>query len=315
MDDALSSLLHDVRPQGALFDRSAINPPWALRFAEGTPLALLAMVSGSAWVTPDGAAPVRLGRGDVALLTGTEPYTVGDEPGTPPCAVVHGDGSCTTPDGRLMLSQLSMCGFGPPREDSSGVLLKSTFQVSGSVSQRVLSALPRIALIPAGPDGCPALDMISAEIAKDAPGQQVVLDRLLDLLLVMSLREWFERPEARPPGWYLAHADPVVGRALRLMHGDPAHAWTVASLAVGAGASRARFARRFSELMGQSPMAYLTDWRICLASDLLAQTDATVDAISRRVGYANAYALSVAFKRITGVRPGEHRTLARAEGR
>ncbi|MEU7898909.1 AraC family transcriptional regulator [Nonomuraea sp. NPDC049152] len=109
----------------------------------------------------------------------------------------------------------------------------------------------------------------------------------------------------------LSSHDPVIGRALRLIHDDPAHPWTVASLADKAGVSRSRFAQRFAELVGQPPMAYLTDWRICQAADLLARTDGTVDAVARQVGYSNAYALSVAFKRTLGVRPSEHRARSR----
>ncbi|SCK63367.1 AraC-type DNA-binding protein [Streptomyces sp. AmelKG-E11A] len=335
MDDALTTLLHDVRPRGALFDRSLLRPPWSLRFEEGTPLALLTMLSGRAWVTsvgpadgPGGAEPVPLDPGDVVIVVGSDPYVVADDPATAPLAVVHEGNRCTTPDGALLLDDLPMCGGDPDALDGlpmcagdtdppdpagasaarpHGVLLKGTYQVAGSVSARVLDALPRIARIPAVPEGRPALEMISREIRRDAPGQQVVLDRLLDLLLVSGLREWFELPEARAPSWYRGHADPVVGRALKLMHGEPARPWTVASLATAAGASRARFAQRFTELMGQPPMTYLTEWRICQAADLLAHTDDTVEAVSRQVGYANAYALSVAFKRTMGIRPTEHR--------
>ncbi|MFE7130003.1 AraC family transcriptional regulator [Streptomyces sp. NPDC057638] len=312
MDDALSSLLHDVRPRGALFDQTTLTAPWSLRIMEETPLALLAMVDGEAWVTPDGGEPVPLREGDVVIVNGPEPYTVSDSPGGEPLALVHGGGLCTAPDGRpVTAAELPMCGYG--RGEAEGaVLLKGTYQVRGSVSQRVLDSLPRIARVPAGPEGCPMLSLICQEVRRDAPGQQVMLDRLLDLLLVCTLREWFEQEEARAPSWYRAHGDPQVGRALRLIHGDPSRAWTVAELAAEVGASRARFAQRFSTLMGQPPMTYLTEWRICQAADLLARTDATVDAVSRKVGYANAYALSVAFKRTMGVRPSEHRAMARS---
>ncbi|MFI0470617.1 helix-turn-helix domain-containing protein [Saccharopolyspora sp. 5N102] len=190
-------------------------------------------------------------------------------------------------------------------------LLKGTYQVRGSVSQRVLTALPRVAVIPARPAGCPTLDLIIDEIRLDKPGRQAILDRLLDLHLVASLREWFDRPESGAPAWYRAHHDPPIGRALALIHESPERPWTVAQLAAEAGMSRAAFADRFRRLVGQPPMAYLAEWRICQAADLLARTDATVDAIARRVGYSNAYALSVAFKRSLGIRPSEHRaTLA-----
>ena len=137
----------------------------------------------------------------------------------------------------------------------------------------------------------------------DQPGQEAVLDRLLDLLLIAVLRAWFARPEAEAPGWYRAHADPVVGPALRLLHNAPEHPWTLAELAAACGASRAALARRFSELVGEPPMAFLTGWRIALAADLLLEPGATVGSVAPQVGYGSPYALSTAFKRVRGIEP------------
>lgn len=121
---------------------------------------------------------------------------------------------------------------------------------------------------------------------------------------------WFSCPEAEVPAWYRALADSVVGRVLRLVQGDPAHPWAVATLASKAGVSRAAPARRFSELVGEPPMTYLMDRRLALAADRLRETDDTLDAIARHVGYGSAFALSSAFKRVYGVSPQEHRTRA-----
>lgn len=157
---------------------------------------------------------------------------------------------------------------------------------------------------------CPLTPFLMDEMARDEPGQEVVLDRLLDLLVIAALRAWFSRPEAEAPAWYRALADPVVGRVLRLLQDDPAHPWTVASLATKAGVSRAALARRFTELVGEPPMTYLTGWRLALAADRLRDTDDTLEAIARQVGYGSAFALSSAFKRVYGVSPQEHRTRA-----
>lgn len=170
-----------------------------------------------------------------------------------------------------------------------------------------MNALPPALVVPERDARGPVMDMVMAEVTKDDPGQQVVLDRLLDLALITTLRAWFARPEAQAPGWYRAQSDPVVGTALRLLHDSPAHPWTVVSLAAKAGASRATLARRFTELVGEPPMSYLTSWRIASAADLLRDTDATVESIARQVGYANAFALSVAFKRLRGISPSRHR--------
>jgi AraC-like DNA-binding protein len=144
------------------------------------------------------------------------------------------------------------------------------------------------------------------------PGQEAVLDRLLDLLLIAVLRAWFARPDADAPGWYRAAGDPVVGYALRLMHHNPAHPWTVAELAHETSVSRAALARRFHELVGEPPMAFLTNWRIALAADLLLEPGATIGSVAHEVGYGSSFALSTAFKRLRGVSPQQHRRLAQA---
>jgi AraC-like DNA-binding protein len=142
---------------------------------------------------------------------------------------------------------------------------------------------------------------------KDEPGQEAVLDRLLDLLLVGVLRAWLAFHQAEAPGWYRAQGDPVVGRALRMLQNNPAQPWTVASLASEIGVSRAALARRFTDLVGEPPMAFLTAWRLALAADLLLEPDRTIGAVAQQVGYSSAFALSAAFKRLRGVSPKQHR--------
>ena len=139
-----------------------------------------------------------------------------------------------------------------------------------------------------------------------------MLDRLLDLLLIASLRTWFTRADAEAPGWYRAYGDPVVGRALRLLHDSPAEPWTLQKLAAAASVSRASLARRFNELVGEPPMTFLTNWRIAVAADLLLEPGATVGSVARQVGYRSPFALSAAFKRVRGISPQQHRAAALA---
>ncbi|MET9515272.1 AraC family transcriptional regulator [Streptomyces sp. NPDC002994] len=307
--DPLASLLYEVRSDGALFSRNIVAPPWSVRFADGTPLAVITMLRGAGWVVPGDAAPVALGRGDVAIVAGAEPFSIADDAGagTPPLYVVHPD-QCTTADGEDISDDvilgLRTCGNSP---DGSTVLLTGSYQVDGRVSERLLSGLPRVLVVRHDGKLGPILDLTDMEISREDPGQQAVLDRLLDLLLLSTLREWFTRPEADPPAWYRALGDPVAGRALRLIHDRPARPWTVTALAEETGVSRATFARRFSDLVGEPPMAYLTSWRLALAADLLVRTEATVESIARQVGYRSAFGLSVAFKRVYGIRPSQHR--------
>ncbi|MGH8879885.1 MAG: AraC family transcriptional regulator, partial [Stackebrandtia sp.] len=189
--------------------------------------------------------------------------------------------------------------------DGETVLAVGAYRAQGTRHRRLLAALPPVLVISEDAAGRAVLDELVSEVAHDRPGSQAVLDRLLDWGLVCTLRKWFSGPDSQPPAWYRAHSDPAVGRALRAMHSAPAANWTVASLATEARVSRAWFAKRFSELMGQSPLAYLTQWRMTLAEDMLDQPDATVASTAKRVGYANAFAFSAAFKRVRGVSPAQ----------
>lgn len=308
--DALAHLLHDVRANGALFGRTIMSTPWSVRFAEHTSLTLITMLRGQGWILPEHGAPVALGPEDVAIVAGAEPFSIADDPQTrtSPLYVVHGPHHCTTANGTEIGEKLTLgvrtCG---ESLDGPNVLLTGSYQVHGRIAERLLSVLPRVLVVPDEGALRPVKALTVAEIERDDPGQQAVLDRLLDLLLLSTLREWFARPEAHPPAWYRALGDPVVGRALRLLHEEPARPWTVAALADEAGVSRATFARRFTQMVGEPPMSYLTGWRLSLAVDLLQRTDATVEAVAQQVGYVSGFGLSVAFKRVYGTRPSEHR--------
>ncbi|GAA2307137.1 AraC family transcriptional regulator [Nonomuraea roseoviolacea subsp. roseoviolacea] len=300
--DHLAALLDGPRARGAFLLRSLLDPPWSLRVQDEAPLTLAALVRGMAWVVPDTGDPVRLSPGEVALLRGPHPYTVADDPGTPPQIVIHPGQRCTTLDGEAVYQSMELgvrtWGNDP---DGSTVLITGTYQMDGEISRRLLDALPLLLVQPGGP----VIGLLGAEIVRDDPGQEVVLDRLLDLLLISTLRSWLNDNDA--PAWYRAQSDPVVGRALRMMHNNPAHPWTVASLAAAVGVSRASLARRFTDLVGEPPMAFLTDWRLALAADLLREPDATIGSVARKVGYGSSFALSAAFKRVRGISPQEHR--------
>jgi AraC-like DNA-binding protein len=302
--DPLSSLLNDVRAEGALFGQTVMRPPWSVQFADGAPLTMVVMLSGTAWIHSGSGEPepVRVDPGAVAVVAGVAPFSLADAPDAPlPAGVVMGRLEENTDATRI---GVRTCG---EREDGATVVLTGSYHVRGLISERLLAALPRVLVVPDEGEMCPLMDVTMAEVARHKPGQQAVLDRLLDLLLLTTLREWFDRPEAMPPAWYRALGDPVVGIALRLLQEEADRRWTVADLAREVGVSRASLARRFTDLVGEPPMAYLTTWRLALAADLLQRTDLSVDAVARQVGYQSGYALSVAFKRIHGIRPGEYR--------
>jgi AraC-like DNA-binding protein len=311
--DAVAGLLDGPRARGAFLLRSSLNPPWSLRIQDEAPLTVMAIVRGDAWVLPDGGDPVAVGRGDVAIFRGPDAYTVADHPATPAQVAILPGQECVVlnPDGEVLVDSL---GYGVRTWGNAGegatVMLTGTYQLDGEVSQRLLRALPALIVLRDQDWHSPIIPLLAEEIVKDEPGQEAVLDRLLDLLLIAVLRAWFARPEARAPDWYRASSDPVVGHALRLMHHNPARPWTVAALARETGVSRAALARRFNDLVGEPPMTFLTGWRIALAADLLLEPGATIGSVANQVGYSTPFALSTAFKRLRGISPQQHRTAA-----
>jgi len=311
--DALAGLLDGPRARQAFLLRTVMSPPWSVRVQDEAPLSLVAVVSGGVWVIADGGEPVHLEPGDVAVTRGPDPFTFADDPATAPRFVIHPGQRCTTPDGQELRQAMGL-GLRSWGNDPAGsdVLLVGTYHLDGEVGRRLLDTLPSLLVIPAGTLDAPLVDLLAGEMARDEPGQEAVLDRLLDLLLIATLRAWFAADDAAAPGWYRANTDPIVGRALRMIQHHPEHRWTVASLAAEVGASRAALARRFTELVGEPPMTFLTGWRLALAADLLLSPGATIGSVARQVGYGSPYALSTAFKRHRGVSPRQHRAATSA---
>jgi len=309
--DALSGLMEGTRARGAFLLRSVMSSPWSIRVQDQAPLTIMIMTRGQGWLIPDSGAPLRFGTGDVAVARGPDPYTVADDPTTPPQVVIHPGERSATLDGQALCDVMDL-GVRTWGNDPTGdcEFLVGTYQMRGEVSGRLLRALPPMLVLSADTWSCPLLPLLHEEINKDEPGQAVILDRLLDLVLLATLRAWFSRPEAEAPAWYRAYGDAVVGTALRLLHTTPAAPWTVAELATRVGVSRAALARRFTALVGEPPMAYLTSWRLALAADLLHDPDLTLGAVARQVGYGSPFALSAAFKRRYGVSPQEYRRRA-----
>lgn len=311
--DVFDELLRGVRGKGAVFGRSVLWPPWSLRFTDGAYLTLCLPMRGAGWIVPEGGEPRRLAFGEAAIVRGPAPFTFTDDPANSTGTTVPG----TAPGVREVRWGDDLA---PPDGHGSElagptVLLAAAYDVQAEVPLRLLRALPPVLVVPDEDDCGPLRDYLVAQIGGARPGHQIVLDRLLDWMLVCTLRDWFDRPEAEPPGWYGALGDEVAGPALRAMHEDPAHPWTTAELAARAGVSRTTLAKRFTQLVGDGPVAYLTEWRMTLAADLLTRPELTVAAVARRVGYADAFGFSAAFKRLRGESPSAYRQEASAAAR
>lgn len=307
--DALSGLLDGGRADGAFVLCCRLTTPYAVRIEDHAPLAVVVPVGSDLVLAPDDGEPVVVHPGDVALVRGPQPYLVTDHPGTPTQVVIHTGQLCTGPEGEAVdgLALLGARSWGTSRPGAHATFVTGVYETPAQVSDRLLRALPHLTVVRAGEWSHPLTTLLGVEVAREVPGQQVVLDRLLDLLVVSAVREWFAADPARAPGWYHAQGDPVVGAVLALVHAQPERAWTLELLAREVGWSRSGVAKRFADLVGEPPMAYLTRWRLDLAADLLRDRRLTLEGVAARVGYGSAFALSTAFKRVRGQSPRDYR--------
>ncbi len=305
--DALVGLLNGVRAQGAFVLRLALEPPWSMRIQDEAPLTLICLSRGSAMLVPDASGPIPIGPGDVVLARGTERYVLADEESTPPQVVIDPGQRCTTLAGEELRLAMSL-GVRTWGNSTTGTMraVVCAYEGRSAVSARLLDALPPIVVLRAADWDSPLPDLLAMEAVREDAGQEAFLDRLVDLLLLDVLRTWFAMP-GRAPGWWNAQTDPPIDQALRLIHANPEHPWTVANLAAAVGCSRPAFARRFTAVVGEPPIAFLTSWRLALAADLLESPQATIASVARRVGYSTPFALSTAFKRAYGVSPATYR--------
>jgi AraC-like DNA-binding protein len=275
-----------------VFARTVAEPPWGLRLAGSIQLAVHTVIRGRGWLwLDDPGGAVELVPGEVTLVRGGTDHFIGHEPGA----------DCLEPeDFRARHAQDGSAGA-----PGATVFLCGAYRFSGDIGSGLLEALPQTLTLSAAV-GDPLRDVIallSHELAAPEPGQPTVLDRLLDILLVLAIRSDFRRSPTAPR-WYRASADPRLSAALQAMHENP---WSVPELAAISGLSRAAFARTFRDALGRTPMQYLTDWRMALARDHLRTGELGLTSIARAVGYSSPYAFAAAFTRHHGQPPGTWR--------
>jgi len=306
--DPLSALLDAPRARDAFILRASMAPPWSIRVQDEAALTVVAMAGGRSVWERDGAT-FELGTGDVVLLTEPTPYTVADQAGRPPFAIIRPGNRPETPDGQPLSIPLSQgvrrWGNSPDGPDE---MLVANYGDVGEAGRRLLSALPATVVLRADEWRSPLVPLLLEEMAHEGVGQTSLLDRLLDALVVSAVRQWALTRTDAAPSWLDAAPDPVVAEALRLVHDRPGDAWSLVSLAREVGVSRAALARRFRERVGESPMAYLTGWRMALAADRLRDGTATVARVAAEVGYPSPFSFSTAFKRVYGVSPSAYRS-------
>lgn len=301
--DVLTDVLQVLRLTSRVYCRSKLRAPWGLNMPPSRRMAFHVVGNGGAWLRAEGIETLTaLAAGDLVVLPHGGGHQLVDDPAT----LGHA------------LTELRSSGSSCPRFELGGegpatTLVCGYFQLDeegGWDDHPLVPLLPDLIHIK-GENGHKVawleatLRFLVDEAGSERPGTNTVIQRLTDVLFVQVLRAWLEQ-EGTPSGWLGALRDPQVGRALALLHSDPGQGWTVAALAAEINLSRSAFAARFTSLVGEPPLAYLTRWRMRVAAGLLRE-DVRLAEVAERVGYESESAFSVAFKRERGVSPGQYR--------
>lgn len=301
--DTLSEVLAICRAERAVTARFTLGEPWALASA-GVPGALIRLSRGRPyWIEVAGAGPQRVEEGDLLMMPTGVAHTLGSAPGLAPTPFArlideHADGP--RDENPLVFRH---GGRGEVTEVFS-VLLWFSAYCRHSVF-RLLPALihMRAAQLPMGDCLANTMESLILETLARRPGWRLSAARMGELLLVNLLREQLSRPAEASAGWLRGLGDPAVARAIQCVHAAPASPWTVEQLAREAGMSRSRFAARFKDLVGASPIGYLTEHRMALAAEQLEAGQLSVSRIAEQAGYESVRVFARAFQRWAGVTP------------
>jgi AraC-like DNA-binding protein len=306
----LTEVIGSIRTGASRSTRTDVRAPFALRLRPTAGAGFHVVLQGSCWlITPDGEL-LALAPGDVVFLRDGREHVLADDPGTP-----VQDFHEVTDDDPARIGRIDLDGPGVRT-----ILLCGAYDLEQARPHPLIAGLPPVIHLPAGrgryPDLRSAVDLLGAELDGDSPGADGIVPPLIDILLYYILRAWLDG-QARDltPGWSAALADPAVSRALRAIHEQPARRWSVAALGGLTGLSRAAFSRRFTDLVGEPPLTYVTRWRMTIAGKLLRESDAPLSAVAARTGYGSEFAFAKAFKREHGMSPGGYRRARRARAK
>jgi AraC-like DNA-binding protein len=296
--DPLSDMLSLLRVRNYMSGGFDAGGDWSLHFDQHEGIKFYAVVSGECWLSVDGVPdPIRVKSGDCFLLPRGRAFRMASEMSLMPL-----DANIflsTAQNGRINLYNgggefFSVCGH---------------FAVAGDHADILLGVLPPIVHIYKESDKAMlrwCVDQMMHELREPRPGNSLVIEHLAHMMLVQALRLHMDEGPRGGTGWLFALADKQVSVAIKCMHDDPARRWTVQSLAASAAMSRTAFTLKFKNMVGTSPMEYLTRWRMLLAADKLSNSGDSIAIISASLGYESESAFSTAFKRVMGCSPREY---------
>ncbi|WP_338868437.1 AraC family transcriptional regulator [Myxococcus stipitatus] len=296
--DVLADVLDSMRLSTLMYGRFELSAPWGIRFCEKPCAHLVLLAHGHARLDVEGIPDtVILSAGDLALLPQGVSHTLRDAEGSPLHLLGHGE------------CQRAL-GVGPIRLGGGGErtsLVTGSFRLGAAPHMLLFEQLPRLVHVTAEtPSLAAAAQLLITESTSSSPAATVVMSRLADILLVQALRLHIASGQGQEPGLG-ALADPQIGKALSLIHEQPAAPWTVESLASAVALSRSGFAARFTSLVGKPPLEYLARWRMTKAAQLLRESETPLSELATVIGYQNEASFNRAFKRWEGISPGAYR--------
>jgi AraC-like DNA-binding protein len=294
MADPLAEIVTLLQPRLNGSKLVLATNPWNVSGKDSGETFYCVVLEGACFVVTDDHAPLEIRSGDFVLIPQTFGFSTASDKSllqlgsnAPPTAIGNSTfrvGAIEGPvDTRLLVGH---CSFGSP----DAALL--------------VSLLPRLVHIRGDERLATLMQLLRDEATQERPAREVVLQRLLEVLFIETLRSADSRHESA--GLLRGLADSRLASAIRHMHEDPAHGWTVAELAKASALSRSTFFERFNRAIGISPMEYLLSWRMALARDLLRRNAGNVAEIAARVGYRSASTFSVAFTRHVGLPPSHY---------
>ncbi|WP_084433876.1 AraC family transcriptional regulator [Kibdelosporangium aridum] len=298
--DIIGEAIASMRAGEPTSARCSLRAPWGMRFPALGGAGFHVILQGAAWMLPPGDAdPIRLNVGDVVFVSHGRSHALVDDPKSPQFPM-GGVAAEDIPDGDGPRTSM-LCG---------------SYYLNNIRPHPLIAALPEVIHLPAKvapePGVRSIVELLGAEMDERQPGTSAAVPALLDLLLLYIVRTWYH---GKSGGWASALDDPAISAAIGRIQQEPQAQWTVAGLAEHVGLSRATFARRFAELVGEPPLSYLTWWRMTKAGQLLSRGDQPLAAIARQVGYQSEFAFSKAFKREFSLSPTDYRRQRRAGAR
>ena len=296
--DPLSDVLSLLKPRSYSSGGFDVGGELSIQFPRHEGIKCYALVSGQCWLSVEGVPDaVEIRAGDCFLLPRGRPFRLAT------------DLTFTPVDFRTILSMTGDGRIGKINGGGDCFMVGGHFVLSGNHAGILLEMLPPIVHIRKESDKAAmrwSLERLMQELREPRPGGILIAQHLAYMMLVQALRLHLEEGLNGGVGWLFALADKQMSAAINAMHEDPAHGWTIQKLAERAGMSRSTFALKFKQTVGDSPMEYLTRWRMLLAGDKLANSSDPIAVIALSLGYESESAFSTAFKRVMGCSPRQY---------